>query len=637
MESGGILVDRTNRNYLINRAMNNSSNLSPKARPLPQFFIEQSTFSTKKEKQTPKLINPPRPPIKSCPPISRLKPFKKPEKDIPRVISFKKNIYQEAQNLTSQYYDGEKTDLFFEQCFIIEGSLGCGSFGKVYKVISKEDNRYYAIKKSREKFKGFADRIRKLEEVAKHEELPSHPNCIRFYRAWEEKQRLYIQTELCQTSLSKYAETHHEIPESRIWWIIVDLLQALKHLHDRNLVHMDIKPENIFIDFNGQCKLGDFGLVIDLKKNDLKEVQEGDPKYLAPEILENCMNIRCAADVFSLGMTILELATDLDLPRSGDLWHRLRNGDMPSDHIKTLSSDLIEIIMKMIEPNHLKRPSVNELLKVPKVKHLIASKKKSVTYYLYSTYNRLNRFLLAIWYFILKPLHCLKLKDKYENIKKLKYFEVCNNEELYQSSSTPKKLEIPKTPRVMINDQHYEFTSEERNFSFNDTMSTNYSYGRALDESSSFGDLSGFSNHNRSHEMRGSAKKLAKTEPPKKVIKKVPSHLCVENQYPKSSSPCKTPPWRPMSSFYSYNTDNTPTGLTNKRLVFDEYEDLPRDSYRSLTPSPTDNKFDLLKQRNRFYQELSASPASIGDDDDDTSSSSSTEPISVKLNLQARF
>lgn len=67
-------------------------------------------------------------------------------------------------------------------------------------------------------------------------------------------------------SLSKYAEQHHEIPEATIWNIIVDLLQALRHLHERNLVHMDIKPENIFISFEGHCKLGDFGLMIDLKK-----------------------------------------------------------------------------------------------------------------------------------------------------------------------------------------------------------------------------------------------------------------------------------------------------------------------------------------------------------------------------------
>ena len=46
----------------------------------------------------------------------------------------------------------------------------------------------------------------------------------------------------------------------------VSLFQAVKHLHDNNLVHVDIKPDNIFISYEGVCKLGDFGLVIDLAK-----------------------------------------------------------------------------------------------------------------------------------------------------------------------------------------------------------------------------------------------------------------------------------------------------------------------------------------------------------------------------------
>ncbi len=102
----------------------------------------------------------------------------------------------------------------------------------------------------------------------------------------------------------------------------------------------------------------------------MKEAIEGDPKYLAPEVLQNCNNITCAADVFSLGMTILELATDLDLPRSGELWHQLRNAQVPSNLISMLSNSLIEIIMKMIEPDHLKRSTAQQLLQMRKLSSL---------------------------------------------------------------------------------------------------------------------------------------------------------------------------------------------------------------------------------------------------------------------------
>ncbi len=131
---------------------------------------------------------------------------------------------------------------------------------------SVEDGKYYAIKRSRESFKGKSDRERQLEEVCKHEQLAKHPNCVRFVRAWEERQHLYIQTELCQISLSDFAEHNHDIPESVVCNYLVDLLKAVRHLHDKDLIHLDIKPENIFISNDGMCKLGDFGLVLDISK-----------------------------------------------------------------------------------------------------------------------------------------------------------------------------------------------------------------------------------------------------------------------------------------------------------------------------------------------------------------------------------
>lgn len=65
-----------------------------------------------------------------------------------------------------------------------------------------------------------------MEEVQKHEKLPKHRNCVRFFRAWEERQHLYLLTEVCRTSLADVANDKHDLPEATIWEYLVDLLQV---------------------------------------------------------------------------------------------------------------------------------------------------------------------------------------------------------------------------------------------------------------------------------------------------------------------------------------------------------------------------------------------------------------------------
>ena len=138
----------------------------------------------------------------------------------------------------------------------------------MYKVKRREDSQIYAVKIAKEMYKGQSDRNLKLQEVRKHELLPSHSNIVRYYNSWEEGARLYQVFELCQTSLSEQMAKEGRLPEDKVWAYTVDLLQALEHLHEHDLVHMDIKPENIFIGMDGICKLGDFGLMIDMSKGE---------------------------------------------------------------------------------------------------------------------------------------------------------------------------------------------------------------------------------------------------------------------------------------------------------------------------------------------------------------------------------
>lgn len=121
------------------------------------------------------------------------------------------------------------------------------------------------------------------------------------------------------------------------------------------------------------CKLADFGLVFDLTNSPRSRAIEGDSRYLAPELMQG--NYGLANDIFSLGITLLELACSLDLPACGTLWQELRSSILPEQAMESLSPELVAIIRSMMEPDASKRPTVNELLKHPKLKALSCQRK----------------------------------------------------------------------------------------------------------------------------------------------------------------------------------------------------------------------------------------------------------------------
>eukprot|EP00057_Strongylocentrotus_purpuratus_P031466 XP_784711.4 PREDICTED: membrane-associated tyrosine- and threonine-specific cdc2-inhibitory kinase [Strongylocentrotus purpuratus] len=365
------------------------------ARPIPK-FIQEPSFSQKKNNgATPHECQPPRPPAKSLPSVSRLFPHRSrtDDENQARNVSFRQA--DQSSVLESAHYNQSSGELYFDQCFRVDRRLGAGSFGEVFQVRSKEDGQLYAVKRSRDRFKGESDKRRKMEEVKKHESLSKHPNCVEFYKAWAERGHLYIQTELCQMSLQAYAEQNHKIPENILWGFLVDLIQGLAHMHSHGLLHLDVKPENIFISFHKVCKLGDFGLSVDMDEHDVTDTQEGDPKYLAPELLQGHFGMH--ADVYSLGITILELASDLELPRNGDSWHDLRQGRIPWQLTAGISSELKGLIRSMMDPDFRKRPSLASLMETSLVQSTIAwQRRKRVLNKMWNTFHGFLSLLFSL-------------------------------------------------------------------------------------------------------------------------------------------------------------------------------------------------------------------------------------------------
>lgn len=182
----------------------------------------------------------------------------------------------------------------FQSDFEVLSVIGSGSFGEVYRARSRVDGMEYAVKCTRRRFKGQADRARYLQEVKALAKVCNSDSeevlhVVRYHQAWIEDERLYMQTELCETSLDKRLAGGFRLSYADLFDFLRQLLLALDVLHRNGLVHLDIKPANIFITQHDHYKLGDFGLVTSVSAatgmGDC--LNEGDSRYMSAELLQD--------------------------------------------------------------------------------------------------------------------------------------------------------------------------------------------------------------------------------------------------------------------------------------------------------------------------------------------------------------
>ncbi|KAL0564073.1 mitosis inhibitor protein kinase swe1 [Marasmius crinis-equi] len=271
----------------------------------------------------------------------------------------------------------------FERDFVEVAEIGSGEFGKVIKarLRGNENNECYAIKKSKT-FEGARHRLRLKEEVEILEHLADkngrrrHPNVLAFVDSWEEDEQLYICTELCDWGnlarfLWEYGRAFPRLDEARVWKIIADLSNGLRFIHDSGVIHLDLKPANIFVTGEGRFKIGDFGMASLWPRPRTATTlvlgtfeREGDKLYLAPEVLQGTYGK--AADVFSFGMTILETASNIVVPDQGEAWHSLRREDFSQVDLED-SPELLELIRGMMRTEPSLRLQIDEVYGHPVV------------------------------------------------------------------------------------------------------------------------------------------------------------------------------------------------------------------------------------------------------------------------------
>jgi len=255
----------------------------------------------------------------------------------------------------------------FTNDFDVQAVLGEGSFGTVFAARGKMDGIEYAVKRSKRRFHGEHDRDNMLIEIHACSKLSAASeddeifSIVRYFSAWIEDEHVFLQMELCEISLEGMLSSGHRFDVPDTFLVLRHVLLALKFLHSHGFVHLDVKPANI-LRKQGHFKLGDFGLARRFLQQGhvMSGVEEGDSRYLAPELLE--WNIRdkdlTKADLFSAGITAYEMVTLLQLPQNGDVWHSLRTNNFPLAPVPgCITQELVDVIRALMHADPAQRPS----------------------------------------------------------------------------------------------------------------------------------------------------------------------------------------------------------------------------------------------------------------------------------------
>ncbi|OQU94118.1 Protein kinase domain-containing protein isoform 1 [Cladophialophora immunda] len=250
-------------------------------------------------------------------------------------------------SLTSRF---DKVDLIgsgeFSQVYRVSQPPETSPFHKIYSVSTRRPSsrssvpeKIWAVKRSRYPYAGARDRQRKIHEVDVLKALGHSDHIVTFVDSWEENGHLYIQTEFCEEGtldvFLAQVGLKARLDDFRIWKILLELGMGLKHIHDSGFIHLDLKPANVLITFEGVLKIADFGMATRWPAKAGIE-GEGDREYIGPEILMGRYDK--PADIFALGLIMLETAGNVELPDNGVSWQKLRNGDMSDVPSLTWSS-----------------------------------------------------------------------------------------------------------------------------------------------------------------------------------------------------------------------------------------------------------------------------------------------------------
>ena len=208
--------------------------------------------------------------------------------------------------------------MFLADRYEIIEQIGTGGMSDVYKAKCHKLNRFVAIKVMKSEFSEDKTFVSKFRAEAQSVAGFTHPNIVNVYDVGDENGIYYIVMELVEgITLKKYIEKRGRIPFKEAVSIAIQVANGLDAAHKHNIVHRDIKPQNIIISKEGKVKVTDFGIAKVASSSTINSSSTmGSVHYISPEQARGGYS-DARSDLYSLGITIFEMITGT-VPFDGD-------------------------------------------------------------------------------------------------------------------------------------------------------------------------------------------------------------------------------------------------------------------------------------------------------------------------------
>lgn len=327
--------------------------------------------------------------------------------------------------------------------YILERKVGQGSYAVVYKAQRQSDNLDVAVKVisvqnfNKKQMENAINEVRIICSI-------DHPNIVKYFDALidQKNKDLYVFMEFLgggdlSHRIAQMKRANTNFGEKQVWRYTLQILQGLKALHQRQIIHRDIKPGNLFLSSDyKELKIGDLNTSKIMGDKKLTNTVIGTPYYLAPEIWRSSKyDYRC--DVFSMGCVVYEMAL-LKPPFKGnsveDLYKLIKKGNYQALD-KKYSKELQRFVEQCLLNNYKARPSTKKLIDSEMVRYQFVK---------HDDLDLRKKMLV-------KPKISLAYSKVPENMKEVK--AALDNFRNINQGATPKKVKKKDKQPVNLRDQ----------------------------------------------------------------------------------------------------------------------------------------------------------------------------------------